>query len=139
MTTYAAPAYDLRSLIESRAPTRLICKSRISEQYAGQCPFCGGRDRFLVWPYREHPGYFCRGCRRTGGPVRFLMDYENKTKWEALQELDLQDENEQHSLPPTSMTHLTSPAKKWRERARGLCHVATQALHGEHGGPGMRY
>ncbi len=139
MTTYAAPAYDLKSLIESRAPTRLVCKSRISEQYAGQCPFCGGRDRFLVWPYREHPGYFCRGCGRTGGPVRFLMDYEGKAKWEALQELDLQDENEYHSLPPTHMTHNTAPHKPWQETGRALCHASQQCLWSPRGAAGLAY
>ncbi len=139
MTTYAAPAYDLKSLIESRAPTRLVCKSRISEQYAGQCPFCGGRDRFLCWPYREHPGYFCRGCGRTGGPVRFLMDYEGKAKWEALQELDLQNENEYHPLPPTHMTHVASPGKTWQETGRALCHASQQCLWSRRGAAGLAY
>ncbi len=139
MTTYAAPAIDLKSLIESRAPTRLVCKSRISEQYAGTCPFCGGRDRFLCWPYREHPGYFCRGCGRTGGPVRFLMDYEGKAKWEALQELDLQNENEYHPLPPTYMTHVASPGKIWQETGRALCHASQQCLWSHRGAAGLAY
>ena len=139
MTTYAAPAYDLKSLIESRAPTRLVCKSRISEQYAGTCPFCGGRDRFLVWPYREHPGYFCRGCGRTGGPVRFLMDYEGKAKWEALQELDLESENEYHPLPPTHMTGIHAPSKTWQKTGRALCHAAQTCLWSKRGAAGLAY
>jgi len=67
------------------------------------------------------------------------MDYEGKAKWEALQELDLESENEYHSLPPTHMTQSHSPGKMWQKRGRGLCHIATQALYGEHGGPGLRY
>jgi DNA primase len=32
-------------------------------EYAGPCPFCGGRDRFRVQPKREGGGrWFCRGC-----------------------------------------------------------------------------
>src|SRR2546430_13712324 len=33
-------------------------------EYAGPCPFCGGRDRFRVQP--EKGRWWCRGC--SGGP-----------------------------------------------------------------------
>src|SRR5436305_15259018 len=33
-------------------------------EYAGPCPFCGGRDRFRVWPNMAHPRYWCRVCRK---------------------------------------------------------------------------
>jgi DNA primase len=32
-------------------------------EWAGPCPFCGGKDRFRVQPFRKEGGkYFCRGC-----------------------------------------------------------------------------
>lgn len=43
-------------------------------EWAGPCPFCGGRDRFHVQPY--HPGggrWLCRGC--TQGVWRDVIDY----------------------------------------------------------------
>ncbi len=43
-------------------------------EWAGPCPFCGGRDRFRVQPY--HPGggrWLCRGC--TQGVWRDVIDY----------------------------------------------------------------
>ncbi len=143
MTTYAAPAYDLRSLIESRAPTRLSRHARTDGgEYWGPCPFpdCSSDDNgFHVWPYREHPGYWCRVCGRTGGPIRFLMDYEGKAKWEALRELDLQDENEYHPLPPTYMTQSQAPGKIWQETGRGFIHLAQSYLWSSHGTAGLAY
>ncbi|MCP4541803.1 MAG: hypothetical protein GY832_32125 [Chloroflexi bacterium] len=36
--------------------------------WSGPCPFCGGRDRFNVWPH--HPKgngqWWCRGCEKRG-------------------------------------------------------------------------
>lgn len=43
-------------------------------EWAGPCPFCGGKDRFRVQPY--HPGggrWLCRGC--TQGAWRDVIDY----------------------------------------------------------------
>jgi DNA primase len=32
-------------------------------EWAGACPFCGGRDRFIVQPYHDDGGrWYCRGC-----------------------------------------------------------------------------
>jgi len=67
------------------------------------------------------------------------MDYEGKAKWEALQELDLESENEYHSLPPTHMTQNAPPPKKWQEMGRGLCHVAQQYLWSPRGQAGLAY
>ena len=35
-------------------------------EYAGPCPWCGGEDRFRVWPYADRPGYWCRQCGKNG-------------------------------------------------------------------------
>jgi len=44
-------------------------------EYAGPCPFCGGTDRFIVWPDRGASGsYWCRQCGKKGGPVQYLVD-----------------------------------------------------------------
>jgi hypothetical protein len=53
---------------------------RVSKTYggewAGACPWCGGRDRFRVWPYREASEivYWCRGCGESGDLIQFLRD-----------------------------------------------------------------
>lgn len=35
-------------------------------EYAGPCPFCGGKDRFRAWPEAEYPHYWCRHCGARG-------------------------------------------------------------------------
>lgn len=45
-------------------------------EYAGACPWCGGRDRFRVWPNKDGEGsYWCRQCKRSGDLVQFLVDF----------------------------------------------------------------
>lgn len=49
-------------------------------EYAGPCPWCGGEDRFRVWP--DHPSgatggrFLCRGCGGQGDGIQFLRDME---------------------------------------------------------------
>jgi len=44
-------------------------------EYAGPCPFCGGRDRFRAWPDQGPTGrYWCRGCGKHGDGIQYLRD-----------------------------------------------------------------
>ena len=42
-------------------------------EYAGPCPFCGGRDRFRVNPYANPGRWLCRNC--TGGKWQDVIAY----------------------------------------------------------------
>lgn len=45
-------------------------------EYSSPCPFCGGKDRFRIWP-RQNKGkgrYWCRKCGNTGKAIDYLMD-----------------------------------------------------------------
>ena len=55
-------------------------------EYHGECPVCGGKDRFIVQPYRQGTRcvgfYYCRQCDKGGDTVKFCidilkMDYKN--------------------------------------------------------------
>lgn len=138
MTTYAAPAYDLLSLIESRAPTRLVRTARThGGEYAGPCPWCQGKDRFRVWPGVERPHYWCRQCGQQGDAIQFLRDYEHMTYGQALENLGIQKET--YSLPPTHMTVSHAPSKIWQETGRALCHVSQQLLQSKRGELALAY
>lgn len=47
---------DLHDLIEQHSGVSLVRVSSSGQgEYAGPCPFCGGQDRFRVWPYSVRP------------------------------------------------------------------------------------
>jgi len=76
-------------------------------EYAGPCPFCGGRDRFRVQPDRPGGGgWFCRQC--TGSPetsgwhdvIDYVQRRDNLTFTDACQHLG----GDGHSAPPRRAT-----------------------------------
>ena len=56
-------------------------------EFAGPCPLCGGRDRFLVWPEQNdgRGSYSCRQCGISGDVIQWLMDVEGMTFRQAAQ------------------------------------------------------
>ena len=50
---------DLLGLIGADTRLKKVASTGGGE-YAGPCPFCGGRDRFRVQPLRGR--WWCRGC-----------------------------------------------------------------------------
>jgi DNA primase len=61
-TTRIKQAMDMLSLIGHDTRLKRIASTKGGE-YAGPCPFCGGRDRFHVQPSIEGGGrWFCRNC-----------------------------------------------------------------------------
>jgi len=59
---------------------KLAARGQDGPEYSAPCPWCGGRDRFQVWP--EHhsgkPGgkFYCRQCGKSGDGIAFLMDFQ---------------------------------------------------------------
>lgn len=51
-------------------------------EYAGPCPWCGGRDRFRAWP--ESGRWWCRQCGRQGDVIQYLRDMRGMTFKEAV-------------------------------------------------------
>lgn len=66
-------------------------------EWAGACPWCGGRDRFRVWAHLTPPKWWCRQCERSGDAIDFLMGYAGKTFLEALNDLNLEPEHKRSS------------------------------------------
>lgn len=59
-------------------------------EYAGPCPFCGGNDRFIVWPQDRGGRYWCRGCNKRGDSIQYLRDFRGLRYVEACEILGLQ-------------------------------------------------
>lgn len=56
-------------------------------EWSGACPFCGGRDRFRVWPEEDGGRFWCRGCGKSGDAIQWLRDFRGLSFQEACAEL----------------------------------------------------
>lgn len=105
-------------------------------EWAGPCPWCGGTDRFLVWPNADRPGYHCRRCGRTGDAIRYLMETRNIDFPEAAHRLGAveQDGNAatgrrgERQPPERPAPSIQAPSAAWQARARAFAHYARTAL-----------
>lgn len=120
---------------------------RGSAEYAGACPFCGGTDRFRVWPDQERPadapdcgpGYWecMRGhCGRKGDAIQYVQYRDNVRFHQACRELGILP-GDYH--PPAEYTpaipclDLDPPNETWQRRAKVFCQVAQDVLWTEEG------
>jgi DNA primase len=69
-------------------------KKKGNNEYAGPCPWCGGTDRFVVWPSQGKGGRFlCRQCHKKGDVIDFLKA-EGFSYKQAIIELGLESNSE---------------------------------------------
>lgn len=128
-------------------------KKKTASEWAGPCPECGGRDRFLVWVHKA--AWYCRGCEISGDAVEFLRRFEGKSCKEAhelagvdcrsvdckvrercqgggkpvrrRERLQLPAEPKRDGFQPAAAS---DPAAVWAERASALIEHAHAALLG---------
>ncbi|AEB08419.1 primase-helicase zinc-binding domain-containing protein [Desulfobacca acetoxidans] len=62
---------NLLSLCQADTELKKVATTK-GVEYAGACPWCGGNDRFRVWP--ETGRYWCRGCGKKGDVIQYLRD-----------------------------------------------------------------
>jgi DNA primase len=121
-------------------------------EWAGECPFCGGHDRFRVWPFSAHPGWWCRQCDRTGDAISYIEQLEGVAFGEACSILGLTPTAPQRAVS-TPSTHtasrrpfedredwiaLTDP--DWARLAHRFVNRCCAVLHHEDAGqPGREY
>lgn len=68
----------------------LELKKVTASEYAGACPFCGGEDRFRVWPESGKSGrWWCRGCEHKGDGIALLMELHSLSFKDACNRLNL--------------------------------------------------
>ncbi len=114
---------DNLSLVGLAANMRKVARTRGGE-YAGPCPFCGGEDRFRVWP--DHPSgsveWWCRRCGKGGDEVAFRVECGHLTTTEAWR---LRHDGARVALPmetvaivPNRKKRPGPPGPVWQEKAR---------------------
>jgi DNA primase len=107
-------------------------------EWAGACPFCGGRDRFRVWPQAEPARWWCRQCERHGDAISFVQQREQVPFGEALQRLGLDGVSRpvRPDPPPARPPEPTEPpVAAWQQAARALVADSIAALHGDYTKP----
>jgi len=102
-------------------------------EFAGPCPFCGGKDRFRVWPLQgKYNGkYWCRNCSRHGDSVQFLREFKEMSFNEALAFLG--KEENMNVIPISKGIHFKPrktvlPSDVWTTRAALLIEISHKKL-----------
>lgn len=94
--TFRALAIEVRQRVDIRYPLNLCGWDpvRVSSKGAdGPCPFCGGHDRFVVWPTSTRGGgwAWCRdadgNCGWSGDVIALYRDLENVSFARAVEDL----------------------------------------------------
>lgn len=139
----------LLELIERDTDLRRVAGTKGGE-YAGPCPWCGGEDRFRVWPDADRPGYWCRGCGRHGDAIQYLRDHEGMSFNQACEYLGVRKDGyagskaeEQRSYRAAAQkasTALAPPNQIWQNRAAAFCRSASYQLwHSQAGAEALGY
>lgn len=88
--------------------------ARHGSEYHTACPWCGGDDRFVIWPEKEHGGRFwCRQCGRMGDCIDLLKAQGYSFK-QAMELVGVQIESADRKL----IESLPGVLSKAQERAR---------------------
>src|SRR3974390_3094964 len=103
-------------------------------EYAGPCPFCGGNDRFRVWPEHKGGRYWCRGCQKTGDEIQLLRDLCDLSYSEACERLGIETRGREFLSDQTNNRQKFSPrranlpAPLWSEKAAAFVTYAKANL-----------
>lgn len=128
-TVHQPQTIDIISLIEQRAPTRLVYKaSTDGGEYWGNCPWCGGTDRFHAWPHAAKPHYWCRHCERKGDAIQFLIEWEGRSFREACEELGIDGSTNTYKGTDSPLSLPIAPCDKWMEAANDFIYAAHKYL-----------
>ncbi len=134
---------DLLSLISQ--DTRLTRKAGTDGgEWAGPCPWCGGRDRFRVWP---HPSdgkarYWCRQCGRKGDAVQYLRDIHGLSYQEACERLGETPTKPARAEPlpvPVHSDGCKAPGRQWQEQGRRFVSACQERLWQPEGGKALAW
>lgn len=91
-------------------------------EHAGPCPFCGGNDRFLVWPVKGT--YWCRSCGKSGDAIQYLREFRRLSFRDACAVSGCEPSRGSRSTKTATATaswqpkESITPPNEWQEKAR---------------------
>jgi DNA primase len=132
---------NLLDLISRQTTLKKIASTHGGE-YAGACPWCGGADRFRMWPHADKPGYWCRQCDRKGDAIQFLRDYDGLSYREACERLGhpLDERSRTPLKPQPKAPRLTAaPLASWQAKAQAVTEACEHTLWTPAGAKALGY
>jgi len=126
----------------SRDTTLRKVASTHGGEYAGPCPWCGGDDRFRVWPDADKPGYWCRQCDRKGDAIQYLREHDGLTYREACEQLrhslaELPRSQPKHCPQPPPLA--IPPSVTWQVKAWAFIEACEHTLWSSAGAQALAY
>ena len=140
INTYTSALSVLLDLAIEKGLSPVRVSNTEGGEYHSACPLCGGKDRFVIQPYKQGTRcigrYFCRQCKPKGGDtLSFCIDIMGKTYQEAEQIVGvntLKSHNKSftssnffHKQIKKELAPLNKPPDLWIEKASeliDLCH-----------------
>jgi DNA primase len=114
---------NLLDLAQKHVQLRKVSSTKGGEWH-GPCPWCGGSDRFHVWPNQDggRGTYWCRSCGKGGDAIQYLRDHDGMTFKEACDALQIHIEEKTYKQADTTPREFTpretqTPADLWQEKA----------------------
>lgn len=110
---------DLVALIEKDVALVKVAGTDGGE-WVGACPWCGGDDRFHVWPKPRNgrARWWCRGCDRHGDGIAYLRERYGMSFGQACAELGLPAQSAKVAAPGTAgLMACPAPSAAWQQRA----------------------
>ncbi len=105
-------------------------------EYAGACPFCGGKDRFRAWP--QSGRWWCRQCERKGDAIDFLRQLHGWGYKEACEYLQLPAGERRQPQRAAPVSKIAEAEKKedrtkWKAQAKVFSDYAHEKLNSDEG------
>lgn len=82
---------NILSLIEQDGHNLKKAASTAGGEFCGACPFCGGNDRFRVWPNNKGGRFWCRSCGKAGDSIQYIRETRGLGYIEALKYLGIEN------------------------------------------------
>jgi hypothetical protein len=131
-------------LDEVQRDTRLTrAAATYGGEFAGACPFCGGTDRFRVWPEKDGGRWWCRQCDKSGDLVAYLVEVGRMTTSDAYRARhgdQVATRATPTKAPAVAAPEPTDPPPEaWQERAWAFVAWAQSQLWGDAGADALAY
>ncbi len=115
---------DLYSLIGADVALKRTAGTNGGE-FHGACIFCGGKDRFMVWPNADRPSWYCRSCEKGGDTIQYLRE-KGMSYQDACAQLDIPLDRQSTLRPFIPPIECKPPCQTWRAAAAAFV-LYTQA------------